>query len=442
MIMIMIMIKKRMLPAGLKRCFGALILLLAIAGCQGKTEKSAEPAPEQGGSRAEVPVPIGTPFEPLAPPTPEEIEAGWIQLFDGETLFGWEANDRGQENPVNWHVEDGVITADSTGQSLLLTYVPFADYELRLEYRLAAEGNSGVFLRTVPNPTDPAVDCYELNFCENHESHPTGSLVKRHVADPRPLVSDNQWIPVHVTVDGPTIKATIGEDADVLDFTDTSEHILKSGRIGLQKNEGKIEFRNVALKPLGSAPIFNGKDLSGWRVVPGSESKFEVKNGTIHVTNGLGFLETEQTFDDFLLQAQALTKGEGLNSGIFFRGLSGEEGQSINGYEMQIQHQQSPIDAKEFVGDRTGGIFRLADPRKVVSKDNEWCQLTLVAAGPRFATWVNGVPVVAWEDAREPDENPRRGLRLKAGHISLQGHDETTDLEFKNLKLAPLPKSE
>jgi hypothetical protein len=53
--------------------------------------------------------------------------------------------------------------------------------------------------------------------------------------------------------------------------------------------------------------------------------------------------------------------------------------------------------------------------------------------------WVNGYHVVDWEDTREPDENPRRGLRLEAGHISLQGHDPTTDLSFRNMRIAEFP---
>lgn len=421
------------------RNWSVLILLIAAIGCAGETEKTGKsPEQEKAGNGPEVPQPMEPAFKPLAPPSAEEIDSGWVQLFDGETLFGWEANDVGQEESVNWRVEEGTITADSGKPGLLLTYVPYADYEFRCEYRLAEGGNSGVFLRTVPNPTDPAVDCYELNFCEVHEGYPTGSLVGRKKGK-QPLLSSNQWVPVRVIVKGNSIQAWFGEE-QVLNFADDSENVLRSGRIGLQKNEGKVQFRHVALKPLGMQSLFNGEDLSGWRVVPGSKSEFQVEDGTIHVTNGLGFLETEQAWADFVLQAEALTHGEGLNSGIFFRGMPGEEGQSINGYEMQIQHQPNPNDGKEFVGDRTGGIFRRVNPRKVVSNDNEWCNLTLVAAGPRFQTWVNGYPMVAWEDDRKPDENPRRGLRLKAGHISLQGHDPTTNLEFRDLQIAPLPE--
>jgi hypothetical protein len=44
---------------------------------------------------------------------------------------------------------------------------------------------------------------------------------------------------------------------------------------------------------------------------------------------------------------------------------------------------------------------------------------------------VNGYQVVNWQDTREANPNPRVGKRLEAGHLSLQGHDPTTDLDFK-----------
>ena len=42
-------------------------------------------------------------------------------------------------------------------------------------------------------------------------------------------------------------------------------------------------------------------------------------------------------------------------------------------------------------------------------------------------------------DDRAPDENPRRGLRTEPGHISLQGHDPTTNLDFRDLRVAEYP---
>jgi hypothetical protein len=64
-----------------------------------------------------------------------------------------------------------------------------------------------------------------------------------------------------------------------------------------------------------------------------------------------------------------------------------------------------------------------------------------VAHRSRFAVWIDGLQVTDWKDDRKPNENPRKGRRLEAGHISLQGHDPTTNLQFRNLKIAAFPKS-
>jgi hypothetical protein len=74
-----------------------------------------------------------------------------------------------------------------------------------------------------------------------------------------------------------------------------------------------------------------------------------------------------------------------------------------------------------------------------MADDFDWFTKTIVATGPHFAVWVNGYQVTDWTDERKPDENPRKGLRLKAGTLQLQGHDPTTDLRFRNLRAAETP---
>jgi hypothetical protein len=55
-----------------------------------------------------------------------------------------------------------------------------------------------------------------------------------------------------------------------------------------------------------------------------------------------------------------------------------------------------------------------------------------------MAVWVNGYQVTDWKDGRQPNENPRSGLRTEPGTIQIQGHDPTTDLSFRNLRIAEL----
>jgi len=428
--------------------FRLMAMIAALAcGCSQNPATPSAPAPVAETSapppeQSEPPIAVATtePATPAAEPapqyfnplTPEQIADGWISLFDGHTLYGWEPNSA----DVNWSVQDGAITADSGPAGLLNTRVPFGDYELACEFRMEAGGNSGVFLRTLPSPKDVKTDCYELNIADAHPDGFTTGAIVGHAKTAESIIGSGDWKSLRVVVEGNRLVVTL-DGAQVLDYSDPS-HARASGLIGLQKNAGKIEFRNIILRPLGMGDLFTGTDTAGWQIVPGSKSEFTVEDGTIHVRNGPGFLETEQTFGDFVFQCEAQTNGTDLNSGFFFRAMPGTEAAPSNGYEVQIDNSIDGDDRTKPKNAGTGAIFRRSTARRVVSSDHEWCTITLVASGNRFETWVNGYCVTDWTDERSPDENPRRGRRNEAGHISLQGHDATTDISFRDLKAAEL----
>ncbi len=385
-----------------------------------------------------LPGPVVPYFNPL---TEAEIAEGWISLFDGHSLFGWESN----AADVNWSVADGAITADAGPKGLLLTYTPFADYQFRCEYRMAAGGNSGVFLRTLREPKDVLKDCYEVNIVDEHpEGYLTGSIVGLQKTA-EPIKGAGDWHTLLLAANG--TKITIAIDGNlVCTYDDTRPEARRSGLIGLQKNAGKIEFKNIALQPLNQKPLFNGTDLTGWRTVPGSKGEFTVEEGTIHVKGGEGFLESESQHKDFVLQAQARTNAVAVNTGIFFRAEAGTEKAKSNGYEMQIDNSRTEPEASAPGASAaapknagTGAIFRRINARRIVASDNAWAIVTLIASGPRCSTYVNGYAIVHWEDTRKPDPNPRKGQRLDAGHFSLQGHDPGTDASFKAITISDLP---
>ncbi len=381
----------------------------ANGGSATETPASAPPAP------SDVPLPAGT--------LDAELWAdGWISLFDGETLFGWEAG-----SDADWRVEDGAIVVSSGEKGLLTTTTEFTDYTLRAEFCAAPGTNSGIFLRTPARPTDPTKDCYELNIAPPDNPFPTGSLVGRQKADVEPAEG---WRQFEVTLMGPRVTVLL-DGQQVLDYTDPQP--LGRGRIGLQLNEGEVAFRRILLKPLGTEPIFNGKDLAGWNTYPEMESRFTVREGgELHVAGGRGQLETQQSYGDFLLQLEVRTNASHLNSGIFFRCIPGE---TMNGYEAQIHNGFHDGDRTRPIDCGTGGIFRRQDARVVAANDQQWFAMTLVAQGRHMAVWVNGLQVTDWTDTRDQDPNPRNGLRLEPGTIMLQGHDPTTDISFRNLRI-------
>ena len=192
----------------------------------------------------------------------------------------------------------------------------------------------------------------------------------------------------------------------------------------------------------GWVALFDGKTLFGWRVVPNSQAEFAVEDGTIHVVGGAGFLETTQTYGDFVLQFEAKLNAADVNSGLFFRAEEGTEVAPSNGYELQLQNTIADGDrtkpADYGTGFGTGAIFRRQKARYINANDGEWFSVTLVAVGNHMATWVNGLQVTDFTDERALDDNPRKGRRDAAGHISLQGHDATTDASFRNIRIVPL----
>jgi hypothetical protein len=208
--------------------------------------------------------------------------------------------------------------------------------------------------------------------------------------------------------------------------------------VGLQYNGlGEVAFRNVKLRPLSLKPIFNGKDLSGWKAIPDRKSVYSVTpEGYLNVKDGNGDLQSTGEYGDFVLQMDIISNGQHLNSGVFFRAISG---QFWSGYESQIRNQWQGDDRTKPVDFGTGAIYNRQKARRVIPNDKEWFTKTIVAHGPHLAVWVNGYQVSDFTDTRPPHESARQGYRAKPGVLSLQGHDPTTDLSFRKIRIAELP---
>lgn len=358
-----------------------------------------------------------------------EVEQGWLSLFDGESLFGWKA-----ESNANWRVVDGEIRVDEGDQGLLRTTTQFDDFEVRLEFKCPAHTNSGLFLRTSPVPKNPGDDCFELNIAHPDDNpFPTGSLVYRKKASLE--LKPETWNRYRAIANGDSLRVWVNGELTV-EYVNPKP--LGRGFIGLQFREGTVAFRNVAIKPLGQRPMFNGKNLKGWTTDKKMESDFTVTDALeLRIKNGKGQIESNEHFGDFVFTTKCKTNALGLNSGVFFRCIPGD---LMNGYESQIQNAMNDGDPTKPADCGTGGIFRRQKARRIAAKDQEWFTKTIVACGPHISVWVNGYQVSDWTDKRKPDANPRKGLRLEKGSIIFQGHDPTTDLLFKGIMAKEMVK--
>lgn len=359
---------------------------------------------------------------------PNRLREGWLRLFDGHSLTGWQA-----AGEANWQVVDGTIQVSEGDASLLVTTSVWENYEFQFEFQCDDETNSGVFLRTPSKPTNPAVDCYELNIAPQTNPFPTGSLVGRQrvTADSETKTSAERWYKVSVKLLNAQCTVSI-DDRQVLQYTDPNP--LKAGHIGLQHNKGKVAFRNIQLRPLGLETLIPMKDLSQWISDQAGPTKFTVtQEGGLRLEGGKGQLESKQAWGDFVLQIEGVLDHDHSNSGLFFRCIPGEP---LNGYECQLHQGVLEGDRSKPADGGLGAIFRRQNARAVLGNPQQPFFVTIVAQGPHLATWSQGVPMVDFTDTRKPDPNPRKGLRTEPGPLMFQGHDPETRLTVLSLRVS------
>ncbi len=443
-----------MKPISLAICVCCLSSLFLSCGCR---QQSAQPNPDaapkpasEASAKTEETLVEETLVEeaPIAPPqvielnaetllsaqlTSEQLEQGWVRLFDGQSLYGWFV-----VGNADWQIApEGVLKVTRGESSFLCTSFQVPNYELQVDFRSDAETNSGVFMRCGPQPQDVGLDCFELNIAPADNPFPTGSLVERQKVEPAELgdFDPTAWHTYLVRVSGNQV--TVSLDGKQLLQMDDAE-VSPTGHISLQHRSGRVEFRNVLMRPLELNELKLGDDWEeGWTLSEKEPDTFTatVTEEGLTLKGGSGQLQSKQAFDNFFLQARYTLASPEVNSGIFFRCIPDA---LLDGYECQVNHAVVDGDPLRPLDAGAGAIFRRQPARLVVGDGSQSTYLTLLATGPQMVTWVNGVQVAEFYDTREPNENPRKGLRLEAGPIALQGHDATTDVTFQSLKVVEI----
>ncbi len=121
-------------------------------------------------------------FEPraggdgLRKPSASARAAGWEPLFDEGTLDGWDAH--GPSDRYRW--DNGVLAFDADGGGgFLSTRADFRDFRLRLDFKLSKMANSGVFLRSARDGSNPAYSGCEVQLLDDfHWEEETGSTLQ------------------------------------------------------------------------------------------------------------------------------------------------------------------------------------------------------------------------------------------------------------------------
>jgi hypothetical protein len=143
----------------------------------------------------------------------------------------------------------------------------------------------------------------------------------------------------------------------------------------------------------GFIPLFNGKDLTGWKASEHPDT-FSVKDGAI-VAHGprshcfyTGDFERHM-FEDFELKVDVLTLPRS-NGGIYIQTEYQETGWPGKGFEVQVNNSY-PGDPR-----LTGSIYEVADNTAEVARDNEWFTEDIVVKGGSITVKINDKVVAQW----------------------------------------------
>jgi 3-keto-disaccharide hydrolase len=175
-------------------------------------------------------------------------QAAWVTLFDGKNLENWN-----RIGDANWTLADGVVTADK-GTGFLVSKNSYGDFQLRAEFWVDDDANSGIFIRCSDPDKVTGANAYEVNIFDKRPdpSYGTGAIVNVAKVDPIPKAG-GKWNVYDITAKGPEFIVVLNGQKTVDGAKDGK---FANGRIALQygegvvKGKGVVKFRKVEIRPL------------------------------------------------------------------------------------------------------------------------------------------------------------------------------------------------
>lgn len=184
-------------------------------------------------------------------------------------------------------------------------------------------------------------------------------------------------------------------------------------------------------------PLFNGKDLTGWKQLNGT-AEYKVEDGAIigisKTKTPNSFLATEQDYGDFILEMD-FKVDDGLNSGVQIRSLSLEDFHNgrVHGLQYEMDTSDRAWSGGLYEEGRRGWLYplNLNPAAQKAYKSGQWNKLRVEAIGDTVRTWLNGIPCANLVD----------DMTLK-GFIALQVHGigsnkalEGKTIAWKNIRI-------
>ncbi len=219
--------------------------------------------------------------QPDFPVSPEDPDEGFVSIFNGEDLEGWDGD------PVYWRVEDGKIIGEITPETIVdrNTFLIWredqpSDFELKMEYRITEDGNSGINYRSEEvDGVSWALKGYQADIDgkgqwngQNYEERGRTFLalrgqITRVEEKKKPeiigstgdkdvlqsFINKEDWNEYHLIIRDNTLIHMINDHVMSIVVDDDKENRTREGLIGVQVHVGppmKVEYRNIRIKNL------------------------------------------------------------------------------------------------------------------------------------------------------------------------------------------------
>jgi hypothetical protein len=400
--------------------------------------------------------------------TPEQVADYKKQSVEGGPLV----NKKTPEHiNAHWKVENGELVNDGHGL-YLTTNADYGDVELLVDYKMLPKGDSGIYLRGVPqvqiwDSTETDAKAVELGKPKG-----SGGLWNNEKGSPGkdPLVHADmplgEWNHFRILMVGSRVSVWLN-DKMVVDHAilenyfdkklpaDQRRPILAKAPIQLQTHGSEIRWRNVFVRPIGSdeankilashggagfEPIFNGKDMLGWA---GPVDAVKVENGAIvwqEKKGGTPYWNTE--LSDFQARLEFKLPPGG-NNGLAIR-YPGTGNTAYDGMcELQIldddyEKVKGKIDPRQAHGSAYGMV---AAARGYQHPIGEWNFEEVTIKGSTIKVELNGTVIldcdlskVDMETVMAKSKHP--GATRTSGFFGLAGHNDP--VQFRNLSIKKL----
>lgn len=257
----------------------AALALSALTGCQLNSAKEAETEKKDTMANTTGAIAASPSANTL---TDAQKNEGWQLLFDGNSKTGWHVY-KNKTDGSAWKVADGALYLDTAGRkdgkipggSDIVTDEEFENFHLKLEWKIAPKGNSGIMFYVKEDPkyehtyhTGPEMQVLDNAGHPDSENakHRAGDLYDLISASPETVKPAGEWNQVEIIsnkgslefyLNGAKVVTTTLWDDNWKKMVAASKFkewpdfgTFRKGRIALQDHGDAVWYRNIMIKKL------------------------------------------------------------------------------------------------------------------------------------------------------------------------------------------------